>query len=100
MGGEGEVVALLELELAPLVSSDMAALGAYPAAFREDHRHRLFLDHRVQRNIARRRGLGERRPPPTARGVGALDGLQSSEERREGKESGSTGQSMLEAEDS
>src|SRR3546814_2480751 len=72
MRGEQQLVAVLELEFAPLVRRDMTALRADPAAFREDHRRRFLLDHRVQWNVARRRRLGDRRAPRAEQGVEAV----------------------------
>src|SRR3546814_19005916 len=63
MRGEQQLVAVLELEFAPLVRRDMTALRADPAAFREVQRHRFLLDHRVQWNVARWCRLGALRPP-------------------------------------
>ena len=51
-------VALLELERRrPTPRSRWPLIAADPAALREDHRDRLALDHRLQRNLARRRRL-------------------------------------------
>jgi topoisomerase-4 subunit A len=64
---EGYIVAFLELPV--LLERQVPPRRADPAALREDHRDRLLLDHRVHRELDRRRRLGDGRPPPAERGV-------------------------------
>ena len=70
MQGKGGAIALLELEFA--VQSPMAFGRADPAALRHDHRHRLFLDHRIHVEFARRRGLGHGGATSPEHGFGAV----------------------------